>query len=183
MPKLIDLSGQRFGRLVVIERCGTRNTHPEWLCKCDCGKQHKVTTNQLKRGTTKSCGCYGHEWLMLGPHQAACVPRPRVVEITYPIPPNTEPILARRYQWRWERVERQITYGYPEPSRKQGQWFFTDEDGHRVVPIDLEKLAAQKRVNSQLIRHEVSEVPSSFRVGASISDRIRVVSAEELARL
>lgn len=62
MPKLIDLSGQRFGRLTVIQRVGTtKHGHPTWLCKCDCGKEHVVVGNDLKSGDTTSCGCYGHE--------------------------------------------------------------------------------------------------------------------------
>lgn len=58
MPKLIDLSGERFGRLVVIKRIGTRATHPLWLCKCDCGNYAEVTTANLRSGASTSCGCY-----------------------------------------------------------------------------------------------------------------------------
>jgi hypothetical protein len=193
MPKLIDLSGQRYGRLVVIKRVGTRLGHPEWLCKCDCGKDHVATTHALRRGICQSCGCYRNEWLMLGPHQATTVPRPRVVEFTYPIPTNTEPVLARRYQWRWERVEREaklIERGEPIEMAKQHKWEkkkFTayDEEGKKITPIDLIALAKQKRQSVMRVQagYKHSEVPSSAFCGASISDRIRVVSPEELARL
>lgn len=60
MPKLIDLSGQRFGRLTVIERAGTatnRGKQPLWLCECDCGNTTIVGGCSLKSGNTKSCGC------------------------------------------------------------------------------------------------------------------------------
>lgn len=57
MPKLIDLSGQRFGRLVVEVRTGSTNGHPLWLCVCDCGEITQADTSQLRSGNTKSCGC------------------------------------------------------------------------------------------------------------------------------
>lgn len=63
MGKLIDLTDQRFGRLVVIERQGQANSgHAEWLCKCDCGKEVIVSSNALRssRGT-RSCGCLQRE--------------------------------------------------------------------------------------------------------------------------
>ena len=62
MSKLIDLTGQRFGRLTVIERAedyitpkGKRRTR--WLCKCNCGDKAVVLSYHLKRGAVKSCGC------------------------------------------------------------------------------------------------------------------------------
>ena len=59
----VDLSGRKFGHLTVIERvadrvlnCGIKK--PQYLCKCDCGKMAFVTGENLKRGSTKSCGCH-----------------------------------------------------------------------------------------------------------------------------
>ncbi|RHO08431.1 AP2 domain-containing protein [Clostridium sp. AM22-11AC] len=57
MGKMIDLTGQRFGRLVVIERAGSRGGKATWLCQCDCGNQTVVIGGILRRGLTKSCGC------------------------------------------------------------------------------------------------------------------------------
>ena len=59
MAKVIDLVGQRFGRLVVVEEVG-RNKHGGalWSCACDCGVAITISGNHLRRGTTKSCGCY-----------------------------------------------------------------------------------------------------------------------------
>ena len=53
-----DLTGQRFGKLVVIERAGS-NKHKccVWKCKCDCGNITYTTTQYLKKGDTRSCGC------------------------------------------------------------------------------------------------------------------------------
>jgi hypothetical protein len=55
---IIDLTGERFGRLLVIKiahRPGRRGS--SWLCKCDCGKDVVVASKNLRNGSTKSCGC------------------------------------------------------------------------------------------------------------------------------
>lgn len=62
MSKLIDLTGQRFGKLVVLERAeNTNRNQARWRCQCDCGKITVVIGSNLRRGDTCSCGCYGHE--------------------------------------------------------------------------------------------------------------------------
>lgn len=54
----IDLTGKRFGRLIVISRVANANDgHARWLCQCDCGNTVEVSSNVLKKGNTKSCGC------------------------------------------------------------------------------------------------------------------------------
>lgn len=54
----IDLTGQRFGRLVVVERAGS-NAHGAamWRCVCDCGGEARVRGDGLRSGRTRSCGC------------------------------------------------------------------------------------------------------------------------------
>lgn len=66
MRKLIDLTGQRFGRLLVVERTddyvspqGLRQVC--WLCVCDCGTILIVRGNSLRQGRSKSCGCLSAE--------------------------------------------------------------------------------------------------------------------------
>jgi len=56
--RLIDITGQKFGRLTAIEcvASGT-NQHAQWRCMCDCGTETIVAAQHLKQGTTKSCGC------------------------------------------------------------------------------------------------------------------------------
>lgn len=57
-----DITGQKFGRLLVLKRYGTSNDKKAtWLCKCDCGNEVVVTGKSLRRGTTLSCGCYNKE--------------------------------------------------------------------------------------------------------------------------
>ena len=57
-----DLTGQRFGKLTVIERCEdyvfcSGRKRPQWLCLCDCGNYKKVPAHYLRNGHTTSCGC------------------------------------------------------------------------------------------------------------------------------
>ncbi len=62
MGKVIDLTGQRFGRLVVIERAENgKRGKARWLCQCDCGNTCIVDGNHLRSGKTKSCGCVSRE--------------------------------------------------------------------------------------------------------------------------
>ncbi len=50
MGKSINLVGQKFDQLEVIEKTNKRGTHGDvvWLCKCDCGKTCERTTGVLK---------------------------------------------------------------------------------------------------------------------------------------
>lgn len=58
----IDISGQRFGALVVLYRDGRIGRHAAWRCKCDCGVYVNVTGSWLRRGVKKACGINGHSW-------------------------------------------------------------------------------------------------------------------------
>ena len=60
MAKFIDLSGQRFGRLVALEAI-RKNGIVYWKCLCDCGGTTTTTCAKLKSGHTKSCGCLQRE--------------------------------------------------------------------------------------------------------------------------
>lgn len=59
MAKLIDLTGNKYGRLTVIELDKTKKYH--WICKCDCGSVRSYGSARLKDGTTQSCGCLRDE--------------------------------------------------------------------------------------------------------------------------
>ncbi len=60
--KKINLQGQRFGRLVVLQELNERiNNKVVWLCQCDCGQQTSVMSTQLISGKTQSCGCLHKE--------------------------------------------------------------------------------------------------------------------------
>lgn len=54
----IDLSGHRFGRLVVVSRLeNLKDGRAVWLCRCDCGIIKSIRAHDLRSGQTKSCGC------------------------------------------------------------------------------------------------------------------------------
>ncbi len=61
MPIKIDLTGQKFGRLTVLEKVGKKNRQVTWNCICDCGRKCVVTGDKLRNGNTKSCGCFHKE--------------------------------------------------------------------------------------------------------------------------
>jgi len=62
MRKFIDLTGQRFGRLVVVSKAENSNSgHARWNCICDCGVEAIVFGCNLRSGCTKSCGCLQRE--------------------------------------------------------------------------------------------------------------------------
>ena len=56
--KLKNLTGQRFGKLIVIE-CVGRDKYGGalWECLCDCGGTKVIKSSYLLSGYTKSCGC------------------------------------------------------------------------------------------------------------------------------
>lgn len=59
MGAKLNLVGEKYGRLTVIEVCGERDNHGrlKWICLCDCGNKVTVQSGNLRTGTSKSCGC------------------------------------------------------------------------------------------------------------------------------
>lgn len=57
--KHVDLTGEKFGRLLVTGYAG----RGKWFCQCECGKQKLVGTTKLKSGDTMSCGCLHRDLL------------------------------------------------------------------------------------------------------------------------
>lgn len=59
MGKFIDLTGQRYGKVLVIKATPKRKRNGEviWECRCDCGRTFYTGTGTLRYGTTQSCGC------------------------------------------------------------------------------------------------------------------------------
>jgi hypothetical protein len=56
--RIIDLSGLRFGKWVVIQRGKDRHGHAQWICRCDCGIVKPVSGSSLREGGTTNCGCF-----------------------------------------------------------------------------------------------------------------------------
>jgi len=67
MSRIRDLTGQRFGRLTVLEQAGryvmpgSGDKHVTWKCICDCGQSITVVGRSLADGSTRSCGCLQRE--------------------------------------------------------------------------------------------------------------------------
>lgn len=65
MTKMRDYTGERYGKLTVLEYVGTKRYRngraTQWLCQCDCGNKTVVDSVSLKTGNTVSCGCHRRE--------------------------------------------------------------------------------------------------------------------------
>jgi hypothetical protein len=62
MSSVKDMSGLRFGKLLVVTRAkslfaGTRAARAAWACECDCGRFATVSGGHLREGSVVSCGC------------------------------------------------------------------------------------------------------------------------------
>lgn len=57
-PLTVNLTGQRYGRLTVIDRAPNQGRKVAWNCECACGNKTVVQTHNLILGYTSSCGCY-----------------------------------------------------------------------------------------------------------------------------
>lgn len=57
MSAFRNLTGQRFGRLTVLEKAPSVGRNGRWLCSCECGQETIAETTRLKSGKTRSCGC------------------------------------------------------------------------------------------------------------------------------
>jgi hypothetical protein len=55
---MINITGQRFGRLLVLSFAEIRQRKAHWLCRCDCGNERTFSGKHLRTGHTTSCGCY-----------------------------------------------------------------------------------------------------------------------------
>lgn len=56
MGQFIDLTGQRFGKLTVLNRAPTTEKEASWHCQCDCGNKIITRGTSLRSGASKTCG-------------------------------------------------------------------------------------------------------------------------------
>ena len=66
MPKKIDLTNKKFGKLLVLSQAENIETpngrsHVAWNCQCDCGNIKVIRGECLRNGSTTSCGCVQFE--------------------------------------------------------------------------------------------------------------------------
>lgn len=73
--KRLDLTGQRYGRWLVLSEALQRGDNRFWNCRCDCGTEKPVQMGTLRNGTSISCGCYQAEhvkdWMTTHGHSPA----------------------------------------------------------------------------------------------------------------
>lgn len=60
---IIDIAGQRYGRLVAIQEQYRIGSRSYWLCRCDCGNEVIAEKHDMRLGCTRSCGCLRREML------------------------------------------------------------------------------------------------------------------------
>lgn len=65
---LINLTGKRFGKLLVLNRADKNfgGKSCKWICQCDCGNQVEIVSTSLRKGLTNSCGCILKKYLYKG---------------------------------------------------------------------------------------------------------------------
>ena len=54
---IVDRTGERYGKLVVLEYAYSKNRKAYWRCRCDCGNEKIVSGTNMQSGNTRSCGC------------------------------------------------------------------------------------------------------------------------------
>ncbi len=94
MGTLIDLTGQQFGKLTVLYRNGSINNHAAWLCQCECGNRTTVSSDKLRSGHTKSCGCLQKE-------KIAQVKRKNLIGQRFGRLTVTSPAFSKDQTWYW----------------------------------------------------------------------------------
>lgn len=65
MSKFIDLTGQRFGKLLVLYLSDNRKGRKYWMCQCDCGNYKEINGQHMKSGKIVSCRCQRKENIVL----------------------------------------------------------------------------------------------------------------------
>ena len=61
MMRKEDLLNKKFGRLLVTSLADNIKNRAAWMCQCDCGNIKIIKSENLKNGSTKSCGCLNNE--------------------------------------------------------------------------------------------------------------------------
>lgn len=56
ISNFLDLTGQKYGKLTVLQRAENKGKHTAWLCKCDCGNEKIVQANHLREASVRTCG-------------------------------------------------------------------------------------------------------------------------------
>lgn len=127
MSRVIDLTGRRFGRLLIVSRSSEkkRSRHARWHCACDCGNDTDVDAGNLRRGKIVSCGCHRREAVISRntSHGLSKAPEHKVWEMMRRRCLRAQDASFQRYGGRgitidkdWDRFERFLGDMGPRPS-------------------------------------------------------------------
>lgn len=145
-----DLSGQRFGKLIVIPNdyiIEEPSKKAKWHCKCDCGNDTWVTSYSLTSGGTQSCGCISSS---IGESNIAKILEDNDVEFyrefTFLDLPN------RRYDFYLPALNRLIEFDGEQHTNPNRGWNKTEENFRAIQQRDKEKNEYATQHNIDLIR-------------------------------
>ena len=144
-----DLSGRRFGRLVVLARCAPprpcKGRDAWYLCKCDCGKLKAVRAPSLKKGDVFSCGCLRAE-LDAGKDYTG-VRRGHLTGVS-----STGERSGRAYVWAWRCDCGNIVYGTPGHIGRKGGITRCEECRSCYLTEQGAALSANHRADNGMMR-------------------------------
>ncbi len=137
-----DLTGQRFGRLTVLEDTGRYNKGSQciWRCRCDCGNEVETTSSQLLAGYKKSCGC-----LARSRRRAPLDAEPRAGS------PRPEP-----EDWTGKRFGNLTVLSYAGKKGKQPFWLCRCDCGKELEVRQSNLQSGHTRSCGCLVRQQVS---------------------------
>lgn len=108
----IDLTGQRFGKLLVLRRSPDTRAHKStWIVRCDCGAPEKeIQSGNLRSGRTNSCGCTWRKPRVLTPDEVEAKRRARIAYNVEYRAKNREALRAWEHRYRLSNRERVREY-------------------------------------------------------------------------
>lgn len=144
--KLIDITGQKFGKLTVIKRANSVGNDATWLCQCDCGNTTIVQGKNLKNGHTTSCGCIRSKGELLIRQLLMKLNYKFFTEYKFSDLPN------RRFDFYLPDFNICIEYDGKQHFNFVGTWHETKEEFERAIQRDKEKTEYCLKNNIKLIR-------------------------------
>ncbi|KKN59920.1 hypothetical protein LCGC14_0537450 [marine sediment metagenome] len=138
MGEFIDLTGQKFGKLTVLDR-----RSPKWFCVCECGGHRHSFSYDLTHGVNKSCGCSSH----LPTYGNRC----------YSIEMIRELLMAENYlllSTKYINTKQKLKYICPFGHKHVITWGHWNIRGHRCPTCHNKVRSRDKRLDFGFIKSE-----------------------------